>query len=797
MNSECRRFVYYPTLLCVLFAAVLSFGGCTNPEKAKAEHVSKGEAYLKDEKFQEASLEFRSAVQIDDTFAPAYWGLARAYEGLQRGPEMIEALRRAVILDGNNLDARTKLGNYYLAGAKGRPEYISEADRIAKEILQKDANHIEGHILMGSVLFSQNQKDKAYEELNHAIQLDPNRVESYLSLARFYVVTSDNAKAEELFRKSISINYNSAVAHTEYGKFLAQTNRAAEAEAELKKATEVSPTDRTAWFVLASYYYVNRRMDQAENAYKALADIDKGKPEGGVVLADFYSAINRYDDAIKIYQDALAKAPDFIQGRYRLGEILLVRGDTQGAAAQVDEVLKKDSKDRQALLLRARIRALGGQPDNLKAAVEDLNEVLKQEPNSRAGLYFMAQTKFNLGAIDEARANAAELERNYPDYLPAKLMQILISSSAGDAKTALRLASDLLERVNKTAPDRDNSPQLLAEIRGKAYLARGSAQLRLGNAPAARADFDAARQVMPGDPDVYNSLALVSINENKPEDAIAFFENALQIDNTNFNAFNGLINLHAQRKELDKAHARLQTALDANPNKPQLHYLKGLIFAFEQNAQGAEAEFRKAIELDSNYLTAYSALGALFINTRQEDRAIAEYKKIAELRPDNSVAYTLIGMLEYGRKNTDAAVENYRKALEKDQNAIVAANNLAWIYAIEGKGNIDEAVRLAQGVVQKSPNIAGFIDTLGWVYYKKGLYAAAVEQLQKAVTVDTTAARATNANPSPTYHFHLGMALKAKGDNQGARRELESAIKLGEKANFPDAEEARKTLAAL
>src|SRR4030095_6339761 len=307
MQSECRRYVYYPTLLCILFAAVLSFSGCTNPEKAKAEHVRKGEAYLKDSKFQEASLEFRNAIQIDDKYAQAYWGLARAYEGLQRAPEMIEALRRTVLLDANNLDARTKLGNYYLAGGKGRTEFISEADRLAKEILQKDPNHIEGHILMGSILFAQNQKDKAYEELNHAIQLDPNRIESYLSLARFYVVTSDYSKAEEIFRKAISINYNSSVAHTEYGKFLGQTGRMGEAEGELKKAVEVSPTDRASWFVLASYYYVNKRMDQAESAYKALADIDKDKPEGAIVLADFYSSVNRHDEAIKIYQDILAK----------------------------------------------------------------------------------------------------------------------------------------------------------------------------------------------------------------------------------------------------------------------------------------------------------------------------------------------------------------------------------------------------------------------------------------------------------------------------------------------------------
>ena len=144
----------------------------------------------------------------------------------------------------------------------------------------------------------------------------------------------------------------------------------------------------------------------------------------------------------------------------------------------------------------------------------------------------------------------------------------------------------------------------------------------------------------------------------------------------------------------------------------------------------------KALELDPNYLPAYSALAALYIKSKQEDRAIAEYQKIIALRPDNATPYTLIGMLEDQRKNYDVAADNYRKALEKDPNAVIAANNLAWLYAVTGKGNLDEAVRLAQGVVQKNPNIAGFVDTLGWVYYKKNLHTAAVEQLRKAVSIN-------------------------------------------------------------
>src|ERR1044071_3714790 len=137
MKIECRGNTYRLGIFCLLLAAAIFLAGCTNPEKAKAEHVTKGEAYLKDSKFQEASLEFRNAIQIDDQLASAHWGLARAFEGLERFPEMLDELRKTVTLDKNNLEARVKLGNYYLGGSLGRAEVIGEADRLAKEVLAK------------------------------------------------------------------------------------------------------------------------------------------------------------------------------------------------------------------------------------------------------------------------------------------------------------------------------------------------------------------------------------------------------------------------------------------------------------------------------------------------------------------------------------------------------------------------------------------------------------------------------------------------------------------------------------
>lgn len=796
-NRECRRKFYVLPLFLFLLAAVFVLGACTTPEKAKANHVARGQALLKDKKFQEAVLEFRSALQIDDKLAEAHWGLANAYEGLQRYQEAFEEMRATASLDPNHLDVRVKLGNYYLVGAKHSSAALGEAERLAKEVLDKDPNHIEGHILMGGVLFAQDKKQEAFAELNRAIELNPQRVESYLSLARFYVLTNDIATAETIYQRAISVSGGSAMAHYEYGKFLVGAQRIDEAEAAFQKAIQVEPSNRDARFIIASFYLVNKRLDKAEEAYKALAEIDKDKPEGRSVLGDFYSSVGRLDEAIAIYKEVLTKSPDYTQAHYRLAEIMLGRRDIAGAKNEVETVLKTDATDRQALILRARIQMQAGQPNDLKVAVEDLREVLRQEPNSRAGLYFMAEANFRLGQMDQARVFAGDLERNYPEYLPAKLMQVQINLASGDAKSALKLAAQLQERLAKAAPDRDTSPQMLAELRVKALIAHGSAALQLRDIKTARLDFTAARDAAPHNPDSNVNLAAVALAEGKVDEAIGFYNSALSLDSAHFNSLRGLMNIYTAQRKPDQAHARIDQAIASQPNNASLHFLKGRVYGYEMNAQGAEASFRRALEIDGNYLAAYSALGALFVNTNQQQRAIEEYRKIVERRPDSAAIYTLIGMLEMNLQNIDAAIDNYRKALTIDQNAVFAANNLAWLYAQHGKGNLDEAVRLAQTAVQANPEVPSFVDTLGWVYYKKGLYAAAAEQLKKAATVDENAARRNNISPSPTYRYHLGVALAAKGDKAGARREIESAIRLAEKSPFPEADEAKKALGTL
>jgi tetratricopeptide (TPR) repeat protein len=184
------------------------------------------------------------------------------------------------------------------------------------------------------------------------------------------------------------------------------------------------------------------------------------------------------------------------------------------------------------------------------------------------------------------------------------------------------------------------------------------------------------------------------------------------------------------------------------------------------------------------------------IAKNQTDSAIEQYKKVVERKPSATV-YTLIGMLEEARGQAPEAEKNYRRALEIAPETPIAANNLAWLIADGGQGNLDEALRLAQGSVNRNTNVAGYYDTLGWVYFKKGLYSPAVEQLKKAVALDETDARRTGAAPNPAYRLRLGTALASSGDKLSARKEVETSLANEQSLSQKEAQDAKSLLATL
>ena len=101
-------------------------------------------------------------------------------------------------------------------------------------------------------------------------------------------------------------------------------------------------------------------------------------------------------------------------------------------------------------------------------------------------------------------------------------------------------------------------------------------------------------------------------------------------------------------------------------------------------------------------------------------------------------------------------------------NAPIAANNLAFMYAEQGT-NLDVALQLATTAKQRLPDDASVDDTIGWIYYKKDLPSMAVKSLEESLKKRPDTADVL---------VHLGLAYAKLGENAKARAAFERALKL-------------------
>ena len=117
--------------------------------------------------------------------------------------------------------------------------------------------------------------------------------------------------------------------------------------------------------------------------------------------------------------------------------------------------------------------------------------------------------------------------------------------------------------------------------------------------------------------------------------------------------------------------------------------------------------------------------------------------------------------------------------------AIVAATFITYVRARD-EANVLFDLQLAQTAKAQLSDQPDINDTLGWVYMKKDLASLAIPPFRISVE---------KAPNNPSYHYHLGLAYAKTGNVEGARKSLETAIKL--KPDFEGADDARRTLASL
>lgn len=748
------------TVLAAIAIAMTAAACSKDPQKAKVAYFESGNRYFDQKKYQEAVVEYRNAIQQDPKYGEARYKLAETYAKLEDARNAYREYIRAADLLPANVDAQLRAGTLLLLAGQ-----YEDARTRADKVLAIQPKHIEGQVLRANALAGLKNMEAAIEEINEAIALDPSKATSYANLGALEQVRGRAPEAEAAFKKAIEADSKSVIALLAYSNFLISTDRGQEAESSIKQALTIEPKNPLANRALAALYMGSNRREEAEPVLKTLAE--GGDANSRLQLADYYLGMNRPNDALPLLESMSKETTHIAEAKARIAAIQFTQGKKAEANKTIDEVLEKQPNNAMLLLAKARLLLADR---NINDAVTKVKAAVTADPRSIGAHYMLGSLQVSRGEAEEAMASFREVLKLNPRAVAAQLQLSQLELSRGSSESSLQLAQDAVSN----APDNPLARLMLVRsLTARGELARAETEVKglLAKFPNASA--------------VHAQAGMIALQRQDLAVARRSFDKAISLDQNSMDALTGLVMLDIGTRQPADAIKRIDERLARTPNAAGVHMLSARAKLANKDQAGAETSLRKAIELDATLLQAYSLLGGIYLSQKKPDEAVAEFERVVAKQPKNIAAHTMIGMILQAQGKGAEAQKRYEQIVTMDSRAAVASNNLAWMYA-EADINLDQALTLAQAAKAQLPDQPEVNDTLGFVYLKKNLATLAVPPLRLSVEKDPK---------NPIYHYRLGVAYSKTGDKDGARKELQEALKLN--SAFPGADDAKQILASL
>jgi len=743
--------------LVLSYVGLLATVACSG-EAASKQALARGEALLRVGKNAEAIIELLNAAEGNQRSGETRLRLAEAYAA-NGDPENAfrQYVRAADLLPDDNA-VQVTAATYLLVASQ-----FEDARTRAERLLAKDPANIDALIILGNALAHLRDPEGAVAQLNEAIQLDPGRGPIYTNLALVEVARGKYDAASDAFEKAVQTDPESVPARLALASFQWALNDVDATRGSLEAALRLNPQHVITHRALAVFYRATGHSAEAEEHLTFVA-ANSTAPEAQLELADYYISERRPVDARKVLEPLTTRAATLTAAQTRLAALSYMAGQQSSGHQLVDQVLAREPNYALALMLRARWLMSEGQTEE---ALDFARAAVAASPRVAAAHYIRGQVEVRTHRTSDAIKSFTEVLRLNPRAASAQVQLSNLHLMRNSVDSAVLLADEAIRNAPR------NVDGYLARIR--AWVARGDL------VPARQALAAIVKQL----PDSGAVSALEGRLHMRAGDAVAAraaFERTLQLDPRAMEALEGLTMLDLQQHQIDAAHGRMASLLDAGDGTPAALLLAARVFLAKGDRPRAEALLRKSIARDPLDTANYALLGRLLQEDERFDVARVEFASAAERDPQNISARMMLGLIAHVQGDVAQAKHWYSEVLRIEPRAALAANNLASIYADAGE-NLDVAQKLAESAIDQWPAAAEFQDTLGWIYYRRQLGGPAITRFQQSIATDPS---------NPVYHYHLGLAYFRNGDRDRARTALRRALELN--SSYADARQALVTV---
>jgi peroxin-5 len=257
---------------------------------------------------------------------------------------------------------------------------LSMAALAFEAAVQKNPDHVEAWVYLGSAQAQNEKEEAAIRALEHALKLDPNNLAALMALAVSYTNEGYDSTAYRTLERWLSVKYPQIIAPQDLSSVadMGFTDRAQLHERVTNlflRAARLAPDgdhmDPDVQVGLGVLFYGDEEFDKAVDCFQAaLQSSEQGTSNQREQLHLLWNRLGatlansgRSEEAIAAYEKALELRPNFVRARYNLGVSCINIGCHAEAAGHLLAALDMHKTVEKSGREKAR-ELLGGNPDD-------------------------------------------------------------------------------------------------------------------------------------------------------------------------------------------------------------------------------------------------------------------------------------------------------------------------------------------------------------------------------------------------------------------------------------------------
>ena len=379
---------------------------------------------------------------------------------------------------------------------------------------------------LGRAYLAKGDQGQARQQFQEAIRHRPDFTAPRLAIAQLDLNAKEYAKAMQGADELLKFDAGNVPARLIRTSAMIGAGEKVKARQELGRILQEQPAQRDAMYQLALLDFNERKFAQADAMFRKLYEMTPPDPRGVAGLVEVRASQGQFDAAIGILDAEIKKFP-----------------------ARLDLRL---------FLANTAVRA-GRYP----LAVSNYKLVLDRFPDHHEVHLLLGETYRRMGDVEQAKKEFETARKLAPQDLRGPIQLALLLESSGRRAEAKPLYQEILKREPDNAIALNNLAYMLAESGADLDQALTLAQR--------------ARQQMPKNPEVADTLGWIYIKKNLSDNAIQIFEELVRQ-----NPGNAVFRYHLgmalfQKGDRPAAKRQLEAALRSKPSKQHEAEIKELI----------------------------------------------------------------------------------------------------------------------------------------------------------------------------------------------------------------------------